>query len=199
MQKKRGYFIVFEGLDGAGSTTQATLLVDYLKKRQKTLLTKEPTQNIIGGMIRAALKGSLKVPPQTLQLLFAADRAQHLEEEILPALGKGVTVVSDRYLFSSLAYGSASGLDIDWLIAINKKFRFPDLTIFIDVRPEVCIGRINKNRFSTELFENVESLKKVREKYLSLAEEFDFKVINGEGSIEATHKKVLEIIKKYLR
>jgi len=195
---KSGLFIAFEGLDGAGSTTQAYLLEKYLKQKNKVLLTKEPTQNIIGGIIRAVLKGDLKLSSQTLQLLFAADRANHLEKEILPALKKGFIVISDRYLFSSVAYGASAGLDREWLLKINEKFRMPDITIFLDVKPETCIKRISESRFNFELFEQEEKLRKVREEYLALAEKFSFKVINGEGSIKATHKKVLEIIKKYL-
>ncbi|MFP3215252.1 MAG: dTMP kinase [Candidatus Micrarchaeota archaeon] len=194
---KSGLFIAFEGLDGAGSTTQAYLLEQYLKQKNKVLLTKEPTQNIIGGIIRAVLKGDLKLSSQTLQLLFAADRANHLEKEILPALKKGFIVISDRYLFSSVAYGASAGLDREWLLKINEKFRMPDITIFLDVKPETCIKRISESRFNFELFEQEEKLRKVREEYLALAEKFSFKVINGEGSIKATHKKVLEIIKKY--
>ena len=195
---KRGLFIAFEGLDGAGSTTQSYLLEQYLKQKNKVLLTKEPTQSIIGGIIRAVLKGDLKQSSQTLQLLFAADRANHLEKEILPALKKGFIVISDRYLFSSVAYGASAGLDREWLLKINEKFRMPDITIFLDVKPETCIKRISESRFNFELFEQEQKLKEVREEYMALAEKFSFKVINGEGSIKATHKKVLEIIKKYL-
>jgi len=196
--KRDGLFIAFEGLDGAGSTTQASMLEQYLKQKNKVLLTKEPTQNIIGGIIRTALRGELHFSAQTLQLLFAADRADHLEKEILPALNKGFIVISDRYMFSSLAYGASAGLDREWLLKLNEKFRMPDVTIFLDVKPETCIKRISKSRLNFELFEQEEKLRKVREEYISLAEKFGFNIINGEGSIKATHKKVLEIIKKYL-
>ncbi|MGC9099531.1 MAG: dTMP kinase [Candidatus Micrarchaeia archaeon] len=194
-----GLFIVFEGLDGAGSTTQASLLESYFKSEgRKVLLTKEPTQGIVGGMIRAVLRGDLSISNEMLQLLFAADRSYHVDKEVEPALNKNYVVISDRYLFSSIAYGSASGLDKDWLKKINEKFRLPDISILIDVSPNTCIKRISENRFSVELFEKEESLRKVRQEYLELAKEFKFEVINGEGTIEATHKKVLEVIKKYI-
>jgi len=196
--KRKGSFIVFEGLDGAGSTTQAYMLEQYLKQSTKVLLTKEPTQYIFGGMIRAVLKGDLNISAQTLQLLFAADRAHHLDKEILPALKRGFTVISDRYMFSSLAYGASSGLDREWLWKLNEKFRMPDITIFINVRPDTCIERMSESRFGLELFEKEEKLRKVRGEYLLLAKRFGFKTIDGEGSIEATHKKAVEIIKKYL-
>jgi dTMP kinase len=194
-----GLFVVLEGLDGAGSTTQASLLESYFKEKgKKVLLTKEPTQGIIGGTIRAVLKGDLSLSNEALQLLFAADRSYHLSKEIEPALEKDYIVISDRYLFSSIAYGSASGLDRNWLKRINEKFRLPDISIFIDVDPKVCINRIKENRFSSELFEKEESLNKVRKEYLNLAKEFKFEIVDGEGTIEATHKKVLEVIKKYI-
>ncbi|MGC8662611.1 MAG: dTMP kinase [Candidatus Micrarchaeia archaeon] len=193
-----GLFVVFEGLDGAGSTTQASLLESYLRKEKKVLLTKEPTSGIVGGLIRATLQGDLSISSETLQLLFAADRSYHLKKEIEPALAKDYVVISDRYFFSSLAYGVSSGLDKGWLVKINEKFRLPDVSIFIDVNPEVCIKRISNNRFAAELFEKEESLKKVRWEYMTLSKEYNFNIVDGEGSIEVTHKKVLEIIKKYL-
>jgi len=113
-----GKFIVFEGLDGSGSSTQASKLRDWLNRAQKELilgkpraqLTKEPTNNIIGGLIRGQLTGDWKTRPECLQLLFAADRSHHLEREIIPLLKDGVTVISDRYFFSTIAFGAAENM-----------------------------------------------------------------------------------------
>src|SRR3989338_4768889 len=105
----RGKFITFEGLDGSGITTQATLLRNYfLSKNKDALLTKEPTEGLIGGVIKAALRGEWKTNPLTLQMLFAADRAHHLNSEIEPALKRNKTVICDRYILSSLVFGSLS-------------------------------------------------------------------------------------------
>ena len=112
-----GKFIVFEGIDGAGKTTQSELLFDFLRqKKQKAILehqgvhlTQEPTTNLIGGLIRSQLTHDWKSGPECLQLLFAADRMYHLAKEILPCLQKGMTVISDRYLYSSIAFGTVHG------------------------------------------------------------------------------------------
>ncbi len=199
MVRKNGMFIVFEGLDGAGSTTQATLLEINLKKiGYKTALTKEPTVGLMGGLIKAALAGEWKINPLALQLLFSADRAQHVESQIIPALESGKIVISDRYFFSSVAYGAATGVDKDWLLAVNKNFKIPDITFFIDVSPKTSIKRIATGRFTAELFEKEEALTKVREQYRKLAKQFGFKMINGERSIEDISKEIFEIVKKAL-
>ncbi|MGC8710553.1 MAG: dTMP kinase [Candidatus Micrarchaeia archaeon] len=199
MQKSKGLFVAFEGLDGSGNSTQAMLLETYLRKAgRKTILTKEPTTGIIGGIIKSSLAGELKISSEATQLLFASDRAQHLKTQIIPALKNGVIIITDRYLFSSLAYGTASGLDPKWLYEINRRFLMPDLTFFIDVSPETSIKRISAGRFNFELFEKENSLSKVRKEYKKLAKEYNFEKINGEGSIEAVHKKVINVIRKYI-
>src|SRR3989304_1252387 len=102
-----GKFYVFEGLDGSGLTTQAALLRNYfLSKGKEAVLTKEPTDGLIGGIIKAPLRDEWKTNPLALQMLFAADRAHHLTTEIEPALKKGKNVISDRYVLSNIAYGS---------------------------------------------------------------------------------------------
>ena len=156
MQKNsyRGKLIVFEGLDGSGKSIQAELLLSYLKKNgKKAHLTSEPTRYLIGGLIKSFVTHDWKSTPECLQLLFAADRAHHLYKEIIPLLKKGVTVISDRYFFSSLAFGALEIKDGDWLFDINKKFILPDLTIILKVRPKACVQRMAKEKFSLTLFE----------------------------------------------
>jgi len=196
----QGKFIVFEGLDGSGQSTQADELVDYLNSsglkfqlgKTTAYLTKEPTNNLIGGLIRGQLTHNWKTKPECLQLLFAADRAHHLEKEIIPLLKKGITVVCDRYFFSTIAYGALDIKDWDWLVEINKQFLLPDLTFLLKVSPKVCLERIKQNRFSIELFEKEEVLEKVWQNYEKLSKEFEnVYIINGELS----PKKVFEQIK----
>ena len=96
-----GKFIVVKGLDGAGTTSQIEFLAQYLKKeKKKVYLTREPTQYLIGGLIKSWLANDWKSTPECLQLLFTADRAYHLDKEIIPLLKKGITVISDRYFFN---------------------------------------------------------------------------------------------------
>ena len=199
----QGKFIVFEGLDGSGSTTQASKLREWLNKIGKELvlgrpqahLTKEPTNNIIGGLIRGQLTGDWKTRPECLQLLFAADRSHHLEKEVIPLLKDGATVISDRYFFSTIAFGATEIADKEWLAEINKPFLLPDLTFLIKVSPKVCLQRIKGGRFSVELFEKEESLTKVWQNYEELAEKFaDVYIIDGEKSIEEIFGEIKSII-----
>ena len=191
-----GKFIVFEGLDGSGTTTQANLLFKYLKKQgKKVYLTGEPTRSLIGGLVEGQIAGDWKSSPECLQLLFTADRAHHLEKEIIPLLKKGITVICTRYILSTLAYGSINIKDSQWLINLNKKFIWPDITFLLMVPPKICIQRIKKERFHKELFEKEEKLKKVLKNYLKFTKKFkNTYVINGEEPI----KKVGEGIKKNL-
>lgn len=200
-QEKKSLFIVFEGLDGAGTTTQVDLLAGYLrneKPEQKILITKEPTNNIIGGLIRGCLTGDWKTTPDGLQLLFAADRAHHLSQVIEPALRDHYIVICDRYYLSSVAYGSID-CDQEWIYKINKKFRRPDLTFFIDVTAETAMERMKKIRYNIELFERKAILEKVRKNYLDAAEkEKNLYIINGEEIITRVRDDINKFINKYL-
>ncbi len=202
MQKNKfpGKFIVIEGLDGSGSSTQIFRVADFLKENGKKIhITKEPTNNLIGGLIRGQLSGDWKSSPECLQLLFAADRAHHLEKEIIPLLKKGITVISDRYFFSTVAFGSAEIKDRKWLININDRFIFPDLTILIKVSPEICIKRMRESRFRVELFEERKKLEKTWKGYEKLAKEFDnIKIVDGEKSIQEISYEILNLIEKMI-
>lgn len=196
----KGIFIAFEGLDGSGSTTHSSLLSKYLQKKgHKTHETKEPTNNLIGGLIRGQLTGEWSSGQECLQLLFAADRAHHIEREIEPSLKKRHIVITDRYLFSSIAFGSLS-LDFDWIKSINNKFILPDLTILLKVTPQTCIKRIGKNRFEFQLFEEINKLKKVWKSYEIIADTFDnVIIIDAERSIEEVSKDIIKAVNKRIK
>ena len=191
-----GKFTVFEGLDGSGTTTQANLLFRYLKKQgERVYLTGEPTRSLIGGLIEGQISGDWQSSPECLQLLFTADRAHHLEKEIIPLLKKGITVICTRYIFSTLAYGNSEIRDEKWLMEINKKFIWSNITFLLKVSPKICIQRIKKERFHKELFEKEDKLKKVFKNYLKLAKKFkNIYIIDGEKPA----KEVFEEIKSKL-
>jgi dTMP kinase len=194
----KGKFIVFEGLDGSGQTTQAKLLAEYLLKLGKrVVLTKEPTLDSEAGKeIGEILDGKEKISSQKLQELFVEDRREHVEELIIPALHEGKIVISDRYFFSTFAYGSLD-LDLEWLIEINKNFPFPDTVFFLEVQPEVCLERIEQRGQGFKYFEKLEKLKKVWETYKILPQRFqNIYPINGEQSIEKTRQDIVERLKK---
>ncbi|MCS7104063.1 MAG: dTMP kinase [Thermofilaceae archaeon] len=192
-------FVAFEGIDGAGLTTHARLTERYLEsKGLKVVLTKEPTDGLIGGLIRACLRGEWKADPMTLQLLFAADRCHHLNTVILPALKSNRGVVTDRYLFSSLAYGSLD-LDYNWLKTVNSKFPLPDVTFLLDIEPETAVRRIHEDRFAVELFEEIEKLEKVRSTFIKIAHEFsNVHIIKTDDEVTEVQRKIEELIDYYL-
>jgi len=199
MTGEEGILIVIEGLDGAGLSTQAMLLAEYLRgKSKKVLLTKEPTSSPIGALIKSALSRNQEVSLFTLQLLFAADRAEHLEHVIEPALRTDTIVISDRYILSSLAFGSVDN-DLEFLKQINSRFRRPDLTVIIDTPPKVCLERIKKNRDNIELFEEERKLERVRNQFFVLKDYFEHTVVvDGAREKEKVSKDIRAIVDKRL-
>jgi len=168
---RRGKFLVIEGLDGSGTTTQMDFLTASLRQRGLPVhATCEPSKGPIGALIRQALSGRLclnakgqALSPGTLALLFAADRDDHLEAEIKPALANGHWVVSDRYLLSSLAYQSLS-LSTEWIMALNQHALLPDCTVFLKIEPKLAAERM-RVRHQAELYEALEIQKKVAQNY----------------------------------
>lgn len=165
-----GLFIVLEGVDGAGTTTQTGLLARALRAKGLPIhTTREPSDGPVGVLIRQILKGRLVVPGisghrpsswSTMALLFAADRLDHVEATIHPNLMDGVTVISDRYDFSSVAYQSITGggepETVGWVREINRHARRPDLTIVLDVQPAVAARRRHERGTGHEIFDDLE-------------------------------------------
>jgi dTMP kinase len=175
---KKGVFIVIEGLDGSGKTTQANLLAAELAKTRKVWLTAEPSQGKIGSFIRnCCLYEDTRLPTEAEALLFAADRIEHLQSEIKPALGEGKVVICDRYTYSSLAYQGSAGLSVDWIKTINARALQPDFAILIDVPPEKVVARLKRKK---SVMETLETQQKVREVYLRYVEKGELIPIDGD-------------------
>lgn len=193
-QLEEGVLIAVEGLDGSGQSTQVALLASALRDAGVPVhATKEPTENRIGSLVQAALRGEWGADARTLQLLFAADRSHHVAEAIVPALEEGSVVVTDRYLFSSLAYGSLD-LDRAWLETVNRAVPLPDATIFLDVPVETCLERLQE-RESLELFEDAATLERVRAAFAAMEDRYDgFRVVDGDRDVDAVHTAVLDAI-----
>ena len=211
MQENKAPFIVVEGTDGSGVSTQAERLEAKLRAEgREVYLTKEPTDGPAGAMIRLVLSKRLVHPkdatvsqsfePRALALLFAADRMDHLHSDIIPKLKIGVAVISDRYYLSSYAF---QGLDVDieWLQKINSQCLKPDLTIFLDVNSVICYKRMQRRRWHTELFEEQAKLEEVRQNYLKVIQDLIWQgenivIVDGNQPINIVHQQVFREVQK---
>ena len=197
-------FIVFEGIDGAGKTTQIKLLRDALASRGiECYITAEPTDMPSGKKIREALSGRVKVTCAEMADMFATDRVIHNkdnEQGIDVTLAGGKTVISDRYYYSSLAYqGAELGYEhVARLNLENPDIRMPDICIFLDLSPEKSLERIGKRADTpTEIYENYEYLEKTRRMFFDVFERLKergerIEIIDASGSAEEIAAKILE-------
>lgn len=194
---KRGFFVCVEGLDGCGKTTQTSLLVTRLKEKgYDAVYTAEPSRGKIGEFIRKyCLHGEKRGSSIVEALLFAADRFEHVKEDVVPPLNEGKLVVSDRYLYSSLAYQGATGLDLGWIEKINEHAIRPDFTVFIDVEPETVIQRLKPEK---SVMENLETQRKVREVYMRFVEREELLKIDGNRSREEVADDILAVVLSFL-
>lgn len=153
-----GAFLAIEGIDGSGKTTVAKYIHQFLTDRGiEVILTQEPTKGPIGDVIRKSL-GKLELTPYQRALLFAADRHGHVQNVVMPALEEGKWVVTDRYLYSSLAYQGAEGVDMAFLRFINGFAPDADAVIHLEVPPDIGVSRLKNH----DRFEDTEFLRKVK-------------------------------------
>jgi len=195
---EQGVFICIEGLDASGKTTHAHRLVKSLLERGYTALyTTEPSSGQIGKFVRTyILQRKKRIQTVVEALLFAVDRVDHIERIIKPAIKEGKIVVSDRYVYSSLAYQGATGLNLDWIEEINKFAISPDLAIYIDVPPEVVIKRLKRKK---SVMENLQTQRKVREVYINLVKDGRLVLINGNRAVHEVAKDVLSTALDFLK
>ena len=190
-------FIVIEGIDGAGKTTQLQELHRWMEARYECSVhtTGEPTNRPIGRLLKDALQRRVELDGICHALLFAADRIDHVKTEIESRIKRGVPVLCDRYFLSSFAYQwrEMPG-ELDWIESINARAIHPHLTLLIDAPAEVCMERIRQARADTELFEDVETLRAIRENYLELARRREvmdqIEIIDGARTPDAVQQEV---------
>ncbi len=191
MESRRGVFIVVEGIDGAGKTLHSRNLCFQLHKKEFDVrCTAEPSENFIGRLVREEFLHRRKIAPEVETLLFAADRFQHIRNEVSPMLKQGCIVVSDRYYYASIAYQGAQGVDTEWIRCINNFAPKPDLAIYLDVPADVALSRIHRSK---SVMEEIELEKKVREIYLDLAKKNELTYLDGNRSIEIVDKEMLDL------
>ena len=195
-------FVAIEGIDGSGGTTQAKRLTEWLRSQGAGVqLTCEPSDGPVGLFIRRALTPSdpaARLGDGVLPLLFAADRRDHLDREILPALERGHWVVTDRYYHSSLAYQSAA-IGLAAVAALNAAFRAPDLTLYLDLDPQVALQRIQARGGAPERFEALDRLRNVRDAYSAVmvhckAQGENIVRLDASCSVDELHIQVREAV-----
>lgn len=207
----RPAFIVVEGLDGAGTTTQTRMLVERLNADGRSAVrTREPSDGPIGTLIRQMLgmrvvapdgdDGHKPVRRDVLALLFAADRLDHIDAEIEPALREDRIVVSDRYYHSSFAYQADTDdeqgtFDTDWVRTLNARALEPDLTLFLEAAPEVCLERL-RQRGRRDIYENRDELESLHRRYRAVVDELvadgqRVVRIDAERSIDEVHETIV--------
>ncbi|WP_085631947.1 dTMP kinase [Pseudomonas sp. R16(2017)] len=205
----KGKFIVFEGIDGSGTSTQSELLKKALIAKGKLVhLTCEPSNGPIGDLIRQIFKGRVAMPKGTnpvdsadlfdeqMAYLFAADRHDHLYnavDGVYNLLNKGYTVISTRYFFSSYAYHCNDATDLTFVESLNKKFPNPDLVIYLDNPIDVSEDRINQRVFKDE-YENNKKLAQARNNYQSTFSTYtgNLLILNATDDVYSIHQKILE-------
>ena len=206
--KNKGYFISFEGIDGSGKSTQIQKLAEFLEARDfDIVITREPGGSKGGEEIRnLLLQGNVdRWSAETEILLFTAARRDHLERVILPALKKGKIVICDRFTDSTRMYQGMRGVNLRNLVdTLNEKvIKFdPDLTIVIDINPEISLARAKSRKIVEERFEDfgVDLQMKMRKGFLELAKEFGnrIEVFNGQQSIEKLAQDIRSLVKAKL-
>lgn len=200
-------FIVFEGIDGAGTTTQLKKLAEFIPE-DKLFLTAEPSKNETGLFLRRMLKGDFKVDEKTAAYLFAADRCEHIygENGVIKEIDSGKIAASDRYFFSSLAYQSVSiGQELPELL--NSPFPLPEILFYFVIDPEISLGRVNARNENKEIYEKIDFQKNTAAWYEKIISQYEnsekgqgMKIvrIDATRSIEEIADKIKETLKNTL-
>ncbi len=203
MSPRRGRFVVIEGLDGAGTTTQARLLGDRLRAAGRAVhVTAEPSGGPVGALVRQVLTRRVtggaggELDPAALALLFAADRLDHVAAEIAPRLREGTDVVSDRFTLSSLAYQGLTTGDLAWVEAVNARAAAPDVTLFLAVRPAVALRRRQAASLDREIYEVSDFQRKVARSY---ARAIDLVRAGGQRVVELDGERPVEAVAAAVR
>ena len=191
----KGLFIVIEGIDGTGKSTQARRLGEwFVSQGREVILSREPTDGPWGRKLRESAASGRLSPEDELDY-FLKDRRQHVDELIAPSLAAGKVVILDRYYFSSMAYQGSRGFDPGEIRRRNEAFApVPDLLVILDLDVDAALGRIGSRGDSANEFEKRESLERCREIFLSLKDEPFVRVIDSAGDLDDVSAAIREIV-----
>jgi len=194
---KRGAFILFEGVDRCGKTTQASLLKEHLQKTQTVEQIRFPERfSAIGQLIDSYLQSSSNLNDQSIHLLFSANRWEQ-SDGIEAKLAAGCNLICDRYAYSGVAFTSAKGLDLEWCKNCDRGLPAPDCIIYLDMPIEEAAKR---GKFGEERYEKIDFQKKVRGQFLTLQAEdtasgkIDWHVLNADQSVEDLHRDIVRVV-----
>lgn len=200
MKVKTPLFIVFEGIDGAGKSTQARLLYSYCKEITHAALLQEPTDSQYGKKLRDMLKGNVAGTRQELLELFIQDRAFDVQHNIQPLLRKRYVVILDRYFYSTAAYQAGDDVKPSDIVRMNiaKGFPVPDRIYYIDIEPAIALERIHtRSGDNKEIFEKLHVLETIRNNYLSIADETFVIIAGDKREVDDIHKEIIIDFKKH--
>lgn len=196
MYLRKGKIIVIEGIDKAGKTTQAKLL--QKKLRSKCVKFDFPDYSTpVGKEIKKFLDGKRNYSDEVKMILLSANRWEK-KAEIEKVIGKGTTIIMNRYYQSNLVYGVSKGLKLDWLLTLDKGLPRADLVIVIDIKTNTLVTR-SKNTIVDTFEKDVELIRNVKKNYRILANKFNWRIIDGEKSVDDVHNQVLKIVKKIVK
>ncbi len=192
-----GWFIVFEGVDGSGKSTQIELLDMKLRDQGiDHVLEREPSDGSIGRFIRQyAEAGDRYLQPETEALLFTADRFEH-SKRIAQTLDQGISVICDRYYHSTLAYQGAAGVPVAWLKDLQKFTLKPDLVILLDVDPGKSLMRVSGRTLT--IFESRDYLSRVRDLYLDFSHDGEMKIVDTSKPVDEVEAEVERLVEKLM-
>lgn len=192
---EQGLFIVIEGIDGTGKSTQARRLGEWFESQgREVVISREPTDGPWGRKLRESAATGRLSPQDELQY-FLNDRRQHVEEKITPALSEGKVVILDRYYFSTMAYQGARGFDPAGIRRMNEEFApIPDLLLILDLDVDTAHQRIGHRGDSANEFEKKENLQRCREIFLSLKDEPFVRVVDSSGSLDDVSASIRQIV-----
>lgn len=191
-------FIAFEGIDGSGKSTHAKLLYESLRLKNKAFLTKEPTNGIIGRSLQELLHRN-DLSPMAMQMLFAADREEHVSKTILPKLNEGYHVITDRYILSASAYGMAAGLSRERLEGLSYGLPRPTFTFIMDISAEKAYKRLQESNKVLSIYENLGFLGRARTAYADLANGSDnYFLIDSGRDVDKVSKEILKLLGKHI-
>jgi len=197
MYLRKGKIIVIEGIDKAGKTTQAKLLLKKLKSHKCVKFDFPDYSTPVGNEIKKFLEGRRKYSDEVKMMLLSANRWEK-KTKIERIIGNGTTIIMNRYYQSNLVYGISKGLKLNWLLGLDDGLPKADLVIVIDIKTNTLVKR-SKDRIIDTFEKDLEFIQKVKKNYRILATKFDWRIIDGERSIDEVNNEVLKQVKKIVK